>query len=177
MILSLLWKIPVVVVAIVVGIFGASQAGWCGAELFVNSILRRILEQWVTMIMLAISLAITTASVLLVYRIAKHALWVMAPILLYVALVPGIWNGLMSDFDARRAEVLRVGYANAYALEHMKPRGRYRTCEDQGISLSDDGKALCVSALKVGPGEIIPGGENRCGLLGMFACVNTTPEK
>jgi hypothetical protein len=97
--------------------------------------------------------ALAVGPVILVHRIAKPALWLMVSILLYVAIVPGAWNGLAGDFDATRVAVMRERYANAYALEHMSPRGRLRTCKDEQIQLTDDAKAVCARALNVGPDE------------------------
>jgi len=34
-------------------------------------------------------------------------LWVMVPILLYFVVVPGVWNGVVSDFDATRGAVMK----------------------------------------------------------------------
>jgi hypothetical protein len=135
------------------------------------------IEDFVTGIIFAISAAMALGPLVLVHRIAKPALLLMLPILLYSAAVPGAWNGFASDFDATRFQAIRYHYANGYALEHMSPRGRFRSCEDAQIELTDDAKAVCAHALNVGPGERIPGSEHRCGLLGMFGCFNTAPEK
>ena len=173
----IIWKTPVVAVALLLGSFGASQVGWSGTELVVNSPLMGPLEDFVTGIIFAISAAMAVGPLLLVHRIAKPALALMVPILLYSAVVTGAWNGFASDFDATRVQAIRYHYANAYALEHMSPRGRFRSCEDTQIELTDDAKAVCAHALNVGPGERIPGSEHRCGLLGMSACFNTAEEK
>jgi hypothetical protein len=173
----IVWKSPVVAVALLVGSLGASQVGWSGMELVVNSPLMGPLEDFVTGIIFVISAAMTIGPLVLVHRIAKPALLLMVPILLYSAAVPGAWNGFASDFDATRVQAIRYHYANAYALEHMSPRGRFRSCEDTQIELTDDAKAVCAHAFNVGPGERIPGSEHRCGLLGMFGCFNTAPEK
>jgi hypothetical protein len=141
------WKTPVVIGALLVGSFGASQVGWSGAELMVNSSVMEPLENLATTILLAVAVAMTAGPIILVHKIAKAALWVMAPILLYLAIVPGAWNGIAGDFDATRVAVIREHYANAYALEHMGPRGRYRTCEDDRIDLTDDAKEVCARAL------------------------------
>ena len=173
----IIWKTPVVAVALLLGSLGASQAGWSGTELVVNSPLMGPIEDFVTGIIFAISAAMALGPLVLVHRIAKPALALMVPILLYSAVVPGGWDGFASDFDATRVQAIRYHYANAYALEHMSPRGRFRSCEDAQIELTDDAKAVCAHALNVGPGERIPGSEHRCGVLGMFGCFNTAPEK
>jgi hypothetical protein len=90
------------------------------------------IESFVTLFLFAVGAAMTVGSVFLVLRIAKPALFVMVPILLYFAVVMGAWDGLASDFDATRREVLKHRWANGYALEHMTERGRFRTCH-QGI--------------------------------------------
>jgi hypothetical protein len=135
------------------------------------------LEELATVIVLVIAAAIAVGPLILVHRIAKPALVLMVPILLYSAVVPGGWDGFASDFDATRVQAMRYHYANAYALEHMSPRGLFRTCQDEQIELTDDAKAVCGRALNVGPGERIPGSEHHCGLLGMSACFDIAPGK
>src|SRR5271166_1350387 len=173
----IIWKTPVVVVALLLGSLGASQAGWSGTELVVNSPVMGPLEDFVTGIIFAISAAMAVGPLVLVHRIAKPALVLMVPILLYSAVVPGGWDGFASDFDATRVQAMRYHYANAYALEHMSPRGLFRTCQDEQIELTDDAKAVCGRALNVGPGERITGSEHHCGLLGMSACFDIAPGK
>ena len=174
----IVWKSPVVVVSLLIGSFGASQVGWSGAELVVNSPLMEPLEELATVIVLAIAAAIAVGPIIFIHRIAKQMLWVLVPILLYVAIVPGAWNGLASDFDATRVQAIRYHYANAYALEHMSPRGRLLSCQDDRIELPDaDARAVCARALNVGPGERTPGSEHHCGLLGMSACFDIAPGK
>ena len=174
---KVIWKTPVIAVALVVGVVAASQAGWNGAELVVNSPLMGPLEDLITGIFFSVGVAMSVGAVVLVDAIAKPVLWLMVPILLYCALVLGAWNGFASDFDGTRLEAIKHHNANAYALEHMGPRGRFRTCEDERIELTDDAKEVCARALTVAPGEPVPGSEHRCGLLGMFSCFNTAPEK
>jgi hypothetical protein len=95
---NILWKIPVVIGALVVGCMAASQVGWSGAE----SIVERGQAGVVTDLLLIGTLALSYGTVVLVQRIAKPMLWVMIPILLYFAIVPGAWNGFASDFDGGR---------------------------------------------------------------------------
>ena len=45
---KVIWKTPVIAVALVVGVVAASQAGWSGAELVVNSPLMGPLEDLIT---------------------------------------------------------------------------------------------------------------------------------
>jgi hypothetical protein len=180
---KIVWKTPVVAVAIIVGAGGAEQAGGSGADLIVNAPLMGPIESFVTCFLFAVGAAMTIGSVFLVLRIAKPALFVMVPILLYYAVVMGAWNSFASDFDTTREEALRHHWAaNAELLEHMSARGRFRTCEDailrdlgkadagSALQLTDDAKAVCVRVFNVGPGEPIPGSEHRCGFLGMSVC-------
>ena len=164
-VLKLLWKIPVVVGALVIGAMAANQAGWSGAE----AIASRGSAGFITDLFFILGAVVSIATLSLVQRIAKPVLWVMVPIVLYSALVLGAWNGFASDFDATRGE--------AIALEHMGQRGRFLSCQDNRIELTDDAKAVCAKALNPVPGERIPGSEHRCGFLGMFTCFNTAPEK
>jgi hypothetical protein len=115
---KILWKTPVVVGALVIGSIAANQAGWSGAELIVN----RHVGEFITDLLFSLGTAISFATVLLVQRIAKPILWVMVPILLYSAVVLGVWDGVLSDFDATRREAIKHDFANAYALEHMSER-------------------------------------------------------
>jgi len=172
-----LWRIPVVAVALLIGMLGANQAGWSGAELFFNSSLMGTFEEFITGVLANVGLIAAVGATFLVQKIAKYMLWVMVPVLLYSAIIPGAWNGVASDFDYTRGQAIQHHYANAYALEHMSPRGRFLSCQDDRIELTDDAKATCASALTAGrPGEIIAGSEHKCGLFGMFSCVNTVPE-
>jgi hypothetical protein len=143
---SIIWKIPVVTVALLVAILFASQAGWSGAEVIVTA---PIMEWWDTLgtsIIFVASAAIAAGAVMVIFRLAKHVLWLAAPVLLYVAVVLGAWNGYASSFDATRATALQQGYANAYALQHMSARGLYLTCNDERVELSDDAKPVCARA-------------------------------
>jgi hypothetical protein len=170
---NLLWKIPVVVGALIIGVGAANQAGWSGAE----AIASRGSAGFITDLFFALGAAVSVATLSLVQRLAKPVLWVMVPIFLYSALVLGAWNGFASDFDATRGEAIKYHLANAYALEHMSERGRFLSCQDNRIELTDDAKAVCASALNPAPGERIPGSEHGCGFLRMFTCFNTAPEK
>jgi hypothetical protein len=145
--------------------------------LVVNAPLMGPLEDLVTGVFSSLGAIVAVGTVLVVQKIAKPVLWLMVPILLYSALVLGAWSGVGGDFDATRLEAIRHHFANAYALEHMSPRGRYRSCEDERIVLTEDGKAVCARALDVAPGEAIPGSEHRCGFLGMFSCFNTARDR
>lgn len=176
-VLQFLWKAPLTAVALVVGAIAASQAGWSAADLVVNAPLMGFVEDVVTGLILFIAFACSAATVLLVRRVARPALWIMVPVLLYSALVSGAWNGYVGDFDATRIEVIRGRFANAYAIQRMSDRARYRTCVDERIRMTEDAKAECARALHAAPGEDIPGSEHRCGVLWMFTCVRTAPEK
>ncbi len=84
-----------------IGKIAASQAGWSGAELIVSS-----QRNFITGLRRTAGGAIAYGTVLLVERIAKPFLWVMVPLLLDSAIVPGAWNGFASDFDATRGEAI-----------------------------------------------------------------------
>ena len=172
-----LWRIPVVAVALLIGMLGAIQVGWSGAELFFNSSLMGTFEEFIIGVLAHVGLIAAFGATFLVQKITKPMLWVMVPVLLYSAIIPGAWNGVVSDFDTTRGQAIQHHYANAYALEHMSPRGRFLSCQDDRIDLTDDAKARCASALTAGrPGEIIAGSEHKCGFFGMFSCVYTVPE-
>jgi|SRR5581483_1961412 len=117
-------------------------------------------------------------------RMKLSALWkiiwkppvALLVVCLYSGLVLGVWNGFFSDFDATRGEAIEHHEANAYTIEHMSERGRYRSCNDDRITRTDDAEAACARALTVGPGERIPGSEHRCGFLRLFTCFNTAHE-
>jgi hypothetical protein len=171
----ILWKVPIVALAVVIGSMAASQAGWSGAELVLNAPSIGI-GTFTTNLLFSVGVAITVGTGVLVQRIAKPILWVMVPILVYCAAVLGAWNGVVSDFDATRGAAIKHRYANAYALEHMSERGRFLSCQDARIQLTEDAKAVCTHALNVAPGQRIPGSDHRCGLLGMFSCFSTAPD-
>jgi hypothetical protein len=157
-IVSIIWKTPVIAVALVVGLLGASQTGWSGAEVAVNAPIMGAVETLATFLIFLISVSVSIGVLILIYRLAKHTLWLAAPVLLYMVFLPGVWNGIASDFDATRVRVINAGYANGFALENMKPVGRYWTCNDPRIELAEDAKPLCVQALAAG--EPIAGGRH-----------------
>ncbi len=174
---KIVWKTPVVVVALLVGSLGATQAGWSATQLVVNAPFMGPIEDFFTGIMFAVGAAMTIGPLILAQRIAKPALYLTVPILVYSAVVPGAWNGFAGDFDTTRVQAIKHQYANAYALEHMSERGRFLSCKDERIELiDDDAKAVCARALNIAPGEHIPGNEHRCGFLGMFGCFDTAQQ-
>jgi hypothetical protein len=174
---KILWKTMLVAGALIIGSLGAYQFGWSGAELIVNAPFNGAFGDFISGLFLSLGGLAASAAVVLVQRIAKPILWVMVPILLYCAAVPGAWNGVVSDFDATRGAVIKRHYANAYAINHMTDRGRYLSCQDESIEFTADAKVACAKALAVAPGERVPGSEHRCGPLKMFGCFNTAPEK
>ena len=116
---SLLWKTPVVIGVLVVGCMTASQAGWSRAEFIAD----RGEAGFVTDLLFFVTVAISYGAVLLVQRISKPMLWVMIPILLYSAIVPGAWNGFASDFDGGRGEAIKHHYAKRlYFGAHERQR-------------------------------------------------------
>jgi hypothetical protein len=167
------WKTTVVAAALLIGALAANQAGWSGAE----AIASRGDAGFITDLFFTLAAGVCFSTFMLVQRVAKPVLWVMVPICLYSALVLGAWNGFASDFDPTRGEAIKHHMANAYALEHMSDKGRFLSCQDERIELTDDANAVCLRALNLAPGERIAGSEHRCGFLGMFSCFNTAPEK
>jgi hypothetical protein len=150
---KILWKVPVVAGALVVGATAANQAGWSGAEVIAS----RGSTGFITDLFFSVGAWVSISTVALVQRVAKPVLWVMVPIFLYSALVLGAWNGFASDFDATRREAIKYHFANPYALEHMNERGRFLSCQDNRIELTDDAKAICAKALNPALGErIVP---------------------
>jgi hypothetical protein len=114
---TLLWKTPVVAVAVVVGALGASGVGFHGAELIAKLPFLKILAGFfgitlndedlfatvisavfAAVIKFAVSWLICVGPSLLVYRIAKPAVFVMIPIFLWVAAV-GAYKGIATGFD------------------------------------------------------------------------------
>jgi hypothetical protein len=174
---KILWKTVLIVGALVIGSLGAYQVGWSGADLIVNAPFNGAFGDFISGLFFSVGGLAASGAVFLVQRIAKPVLWVMVPILLYCAAVPGAWNGVVSDFDATRGAVMKRHYANAYAIAHMTDKGRYLSCHDENIELTADAKAACTKALTVAPGERIPGSEHRCRPLKMFGCFDTAPEK
>jgi hypothetical protein len=159
---SLLWKIPVIAVALIMGGIAACQVTWSGADIVLNGILMGVIERTITGIYFLVGSTVAAGTLWGVYHIAKPGLWVLVPVMAYSALVLGLWSGIVSDFDYSRGEAIRYHTGNSYVLSHMTPRGLYRSCHDDRIELTEDGKAYCASALKVGPGENIPGSEHMC---------------
>lgn len=166
------WKPPVVVGALLIGSLAASRTCWSGAEAIVS----RGDASFTTDVLFTLGAGVCLGTLTLVQRIAKPVLWVMVPIYLYYGLVMGAWNGFVSDFDATRGEAIKHHMANAYALEHMSEKGRFLSCQDDRIKLTDDAKVVCAHALNPAPGERIPGSEHRCGFLGLFSCFDVAPE-
>jgi hypothetical protein len=114
----LIWKTVAVAVALVLGALGASGVGFHGAELIAKLPYAKILAEFVGLsfgddedvivtflssafvpaVKLGISAAICLGPSFLVYRIAKPVLYIMVPILLWVAVV-GARNGIITGFD------------------------------------------------------------------------------
>jgi hypothetical protein len=113
---KIVWKTPIVMIALLLGAAGANQAGWSGTELIVSGPIMGILEDFITGLAWSIGTAISIGTFMPVQRIASPVVWLMLPMFLYSALVLGAWNGVVSDFDATRLEALKHHAANAYAL-------------------------------------------------------------
>lgn len=155
---KVIWKGLLVFVAFVIGILGANQAGWSSAELVVNARVMGLTEGLITGAVALIGSLTAIGCLSLIVKLAKPLRWVAAPIFLYCTLVPGAWNGLLSDFDYTRGEAIRHGLANAYALQHMSPRGRLLSCRDGRIELTDDAQKVCAELHDPNSGEAKQGG-------------------
>lgn len=174
---QLLWKIPTVIIAVILGLIGASQAGWSGADVILNFREMGLASAFGTSIFFFIGFALWYGTFLLIKWAVKSLLWVMIPLSIYVAIVPSALNGYVSGFDGSRSVVLKNGWANSYVLEHMTPRGRYESCSDNRIRLTEDAVGVCRSAVSGAPGEVVPGSGHRCGLFGLVNCYNIVPQK
>ena len=137
---SLLWKIPLALLALPVGSFSASQFGWSGAEFLLNG---GLVEGAVFLI----SASVCFGVFLLMKQLAKPVLWVIVPLCLYSALVKGVWDGIYSDFDAKRGEAIQHRWADARVLAQMSEKGKRLSCQDGRIELADDAKAKCSEIL------------------------------
>src|SRR5260370_24470064 len=162
---KVLWKTALVVGALVIESLGAYQLGWTGADLIINAPFNGAFGDFISGLFFGVGAVAASAAVILVQRIAKPILWAMVPILIYCAAVPGVWNGVVTDFDATRGAVMKRHDANAYAIDHMTDRGRYLSCQDENIELTADAKVPGARALTVVLGELVPECENRCGQL------------
>jgi hypothetical protein len=156
-----------VIASIVIGTLAASQAGWSGGDATVNLLLVGPIELQIAWLLFCVSLGVAWMCVYLVYRYSRRSLWLQIPLMTYAALVLGLWNGYMSDFDGVRAEALRhrTKPANAYELQHMNKRGLYRTCNGSEIDLTGDALKYCEEKLSVKSGDKVPGSEHLCGSL------------
>ncbi len=118
---TLLWKAAVVAVALVVAALGASGVGWHGAEMIAKLPFIKIVVEFVGLsfgdedligsvvsaefsagIKFGLSAAMCLGPSFLVYKIAKPVLFIMGPILLWVAIV-GARNGIARGFDVGQA--------------------------------------------------------------------------
>ena len=141
--LTFTWKTIATVVAALISFVAANQVGWSGAELIVRWSDMKPPEQAFTLCLFAVSLALAFWSVFLIAKIAKIALWLVLPFLVYSAVVPGVWNGIASDFDTTRMQALKHHFADAHILDEMSERARLLSCNDGRIELTDDAKTLC----------------------------------
>ena len=173
--MAFIWRAPLIAGSIIIGALGAIQAGWSGAELVVNAPLLHALQSVLIAFMFSAGAGFAILSLMVIRKITNRRKWVAN--LLFLAFVPGAWTGLVSDFDGTRLQVIRFGYANAFALERMSERGLFLTCGDHEIELTEDAREVCARVLRVNQGEVIPGSEHRCGALGLLGCVFVGPEK
>ena len=176
-ILNFVWKLPAVIILIIVGIMTFSQAGQSGLDDVLNFQIMGFVEEIITWLYFIVSAILSFLICYVIEKISRKSLWIAIPIFTYSAIVMGAWNGYWSDFDSTRREAIKYNYANAYAIEHMSERARYLSCYDKRIDLTEDAKAACTHALTVAPGEKIPGSEHHCGFLNSFSCSYYAPTK
>ena len=139
------WKTVAVILAIIVGMFASNTAGWNGGAALLSPTTSLEHLDFVNLTLGVLGLFGCVAVSYFVFRIAKWALWLLVPIMLYFGLVIGLLDGIASDFDVTRREVIRHHYANAYALQHMSAHAFDLTCHDTQITLTEDAKVLCPS--------------------------------
>ncbi len=140
------WKTVAVILAIIVGMFASNTAGWNGGAALLGPTTSLERLDFVNLTIGVLGLFGCVAVSYFVFRIAKWALWLLVPIMLYFGLVIGVLDGIASDFDVTRREVIRHHYANAYALQHMSAHAFDLTCHDTQITLTEDAKVLCTSS-------------------------------
>jgi hypothetical protein len=174
---KLLWKIPAALIAVILGLFGSSQAGWSGADVVLNFREMGLANAFETSVFFSIGFGVCYGALMFIRWSARPVLWLMIPLSLYVAIVPSAWNGYVSGFDHSRGAVIRDGWANAYVLEHMAPRGRYESCSDSRIRLTEDAESVCHKAISGAVGEVVPGSGHRCGLFGLVTCYDVVQQK
>ena len=87
---GLLWKITAVVIAALLGLICANQAGWNGADVALNFKETGLIGDFLESLMFLVSFGICYGAILFVKWIAKPLLWVMVPMFLYAAIVPGM---------------------------------------------------------------------------------------
>lgn len=139
------WKTAAVILAIIVGMFASNTAGWNGGAALLGPTTSLERLDFVNLTIGVLGLFGCVAVSYFVFCIAKWALWLLVPIMLYFGLVIGVLDGIASDFDVTRREVIRHHYANAYALQHMSAHAFDLTCHDTQITLTEDAKVLCTS--------------------------------
>lgn len=78
----LIWEIPLVAAALVIGTMATSQAGWSGAEVIVL----RNNAPFIAELYFVVGAGISCSAFALVQRIAKPVLWVMVRCILFWAI-------------------------------------------------------------------------------------------
>jgi hypothetical protein len=143
---AMIWKTPALIVALVIGLIAANSVGWNGgAWLLGRGADSEGFDGFINHLIMVVSSVGCAAVLYFVARIAKWALWGFVPLMVYAALVLGTWDGVASGFDATRVEAIRHHYANAYALQHMRPSAVDATCHDPRITIDSDAHAICAS--------------------------------
>lgn len=145
--LAVIWKTLALIIALVIGLIAANTLGWNGGAWLIGgaSTDREGIGGFINHSIMVVGAIGCVAVLYFVARIAKWALWVFVPLMLYAAVVLGTWQGVASGFDSTRIEVIRHHYANAYALKHMRPSAINATCHDPKIFIDEDARVFCAS--------------------------------
>lgn len=99
--LHILWKIPTVIVVSIIGNLFAMQTGWSFSYEFFHmddGLVGLNIEHVLTLA----SGAVVWGVLWTVHRLARHALWLLVPLMVWAFLVGGVWNGYASDWDYER---------------------------------------------------------------------------
>ena len=148
--LTVLWKTAAMIPIILLSIYAANTAGWSvGGTMLGPKQYSTGLGGWFNDVVGGLGIIGSVGIYYVTHRyIAKWAAYILVPIMLYSALIMGVWDGVAGDFDTTRIACLKHHYANAYALRHMRPDAAALSCRDSRITLDDDAKQWCAVSAK-----------------------------